>query len=423
MPRDIRPPKHAEGVRKAWVLMGMRRSGKTWALYHEMRLRQAEGMAREKNLYLNFEDDRLSGFVLEDFQSILDVYFDLYPEYVESKDLFFCFDEIQIIPGWEKFIRRLIDTESCQVCVTGSSANMLSQELGTVLGGRAWSQEVFPFSFAEFLRFKGENISNVIEARREPRIKSFAQEYRLYGGFPEAVAEPKELHPALIQGYMDAVVLRDVIQRYQISHVNGVQKFLIRVLRQLAAPLSVTKIYNELKSQGIAVGKNSLFEYLKYFEDAYALLAVPFFSLSERVRQVNPKKIYAIDSGVITAYSIKPDFEKAARLENAVFIHLRRTFKNICYYKTKKSGKEIDFVVTTPIGDLFLVQVCLTMDDPSTRERELTALYEACVEFDLKEAMIVTEDTQEEVRYKDLVIQCIPFWVWALQPTTDLARH
>lgn len=103
---------------------------------------------------------------------------------------------------------------------------------------------------------------------------------------------------------------------------------------------------------GLAIGKNSLFEYLQYFEDAYAVLSVPFFSLSERVRQVNPKKVYAVDPGVITAYSVKNDFEKSSRLENAVFMHLRRTFSNICYYKTEQQKKEVDFVVTTPTGDL-----------------------------------------------------------------------
>src|SRR5262249_3418107 len=154
------------------------------------------------------------------------------------------------------------------------------------------------------------------------------------------------------------------------------QRFLIQCLRQLASPLSVNKVYKTLKSQGLAVGKNSLFEYLQYFEDAYAILTVPFFSLSERMRQVNPKKIYPIDPGIITAYSIKRDFERASRLESAVFMHLRRSYTNICYYKTEQNKKEIDFIVTTPLGELLLFQACLEMDDPETRERELSAIYE-----------------------------------------------
>jgi hypothetical protein len=185
------------------------------------------------------------------------------------------------------------------------------------------------------------------------------------------------------------------------------------ILRQLSAPLSITKIYNTLKSMGVAVGKNSLYEYFQYFEDAYAILSVPFFSLSQKIRSVNPKKIYAIDPGIITAYSIKNDFEKASRLENAVFMHLRRTFNNICYYKTKKNKKEIDFVVTKPNGNLILVQACLQMDNIKTRKRETSALYEACIEFGLKQGFIIMDDYEEEIYLEDIVVYCIPFWKWA----------
>jgi len=410
--REIRPPKHHPDVRKTWVLMGMRRSGKTWVAYQEIRRRQNSGLAKETNLYINFEDDRLAGFEVNDFQSILDVYFELYPQYMNSKDLFFCFDEIHVIPGWEKFIRRLIDTETMQICVTGSSAGMLSKELGTTLGGRAWPQEVFPYSFFEFLGLKGIDPSKAMSPKTQAQVRHLASEYLLYGGFPEAVAEPRELHTALIQGYMDAVVLRDIVKRHAIINADIIQKFLVLVLRQLAAPLSVTKVYHTLKSQGLAIGKNSLFEYLQYFEDAYAVLSVPFFSLSERIRQVNPKKVYAVDPGVITAYSVKREFERSSRLENAVFMQLRRSYSNICYYKTQKK-KEVDFVVTTSLGDLILFQACVEMDNEETRERELTALYEVCKEFRLKKGTIITEDHEEEISKEGISVHCIPFWKWA----------
>ncbi len=412
-PREIRPPKHHPNVRKAWVLMGMRRSGKTWVAYQEIRRRQGLGLPKEANLYINFEDDRLAGFSLEDFQSILDVYFELYPQNIDQKDLFFCFDEIHVVHGWEKFIRRLIDTENMQICVTGSSAGMLSKELGTTLGGRAWPQEVFPYSFSEFLRFKKIDLSQALSSKQEALVRHLANEYLLYGGFPEAVLESKELHTPLIQGYMDAVVLRDIVKRHAIVNADIIQRFLILILRQLAAPLSITNIHRTLKSQGLAVGKNSLFDYMQYFEDAYALLSVPFFSLSEKIRQVNPKKVYAVDPGVITAYSIKREFEKASRLENGVFMHLRRSYTNICYYKTPQK-KEIDFVITTPLGDLILVQACVEMSEPNTRQRELSALFEACEEFHLKEGFIITEDHEEEIQEKGIAIHCIPFWKWAL---------
>lgn len=412
--RDIYPPKDLKELRKAWVLMGMRRSGKTWVAYQQIRLRQNLGSAKDTNLYINFEDDRLSGFEISDFQGILDIYFELYPHNINKEDLFFCFDEIHVIPGWEKFIRRLLDTEKMQICVTGSSAEMLSKELATTLGGRAWSQEVFPFSFLEFLRFHGIEPNIDISFKTQSQLKHLANEYLLYGGFPEVVLGSKELHSSIIQGYMDAVILRDIVKRYSISNVDIIQKFLVKILRQLAAPLSVTKIYNTFKSMGLSLGKNSLYEYLQYFEDAYAILSVPFFSLSEKVRQVNPKKVYAVDPGIITAYSIKNDFEQASRLENAVFINLRRYYKNICYYKTKKQNKEIDFVVTKPKGELMLVQACVKMDDIETKDREVSSLCKACEEFGLKEGFIITLDHEEEITQENITIQCIPYWKWAL---------
>ena len=234
---------------------------------------------------------------------ILDTYFELYPHNIDNPNLFFCFDEIQVIPGWEKFIRRLIDNEKMQICVTGSSAKMLSRELGTTLGGRAWPQEVFPFSFTEFLKYHQIDINDFESTKTRARIKHLVNQYLLYGGFPEAILGAKELHTALIQSYIDAVVLRDIIKRYNISNVDAIQKFLILILRQLAAPLSITKIYNTLKSMGLSIGKNSLFEFFQYFEDAYAPFSVPFFSLSEK--NTSGKSSKSICCGSWNNYSLQ----------------------------------------------------------------------------------------------------------------------
>ncbi len=292
---------------------------------------------------------------------------------------------------------------------------MLSKELGTTLGGRAWSQEVFPYSFEEFVTLKGVNTALPSSSKTESLIRNLAQQYLTYGGFPEVVASPRELHTPLIQGYMDAVILRDIIKRHSIGNADIVQKFFVLILRQLSSIVSITKIHGTMKSLGLAVGKNSLYEYLSYIEDAYAIMTVPFFSLSEKKRQVNPKKVYAVDPGIITAYSVKVDLERAARLENSVFMHLRRNYTNICYYNTQLQKKEIDFVVTTPRGELLLYQACVEMMDEKTRLREMSALYEACQEFELLEGTIVTEDYEEKINYQGITIHCVPFWKWCLK--------
>ena len=246
-------------------------------------------------------------------------------------------------------------------------------------------------------------------------IRNLAKEYLVYGGFPEVIASPKDLHAPLIQGYMDAVVLRDIVRRHSIQNALIVQKFLFQILRQLAAPLSVTKIYRTLKSLGLALGKNSLFEYLKYFEEAYAVLTVPFFSLSERKKQVNPHKVYPIDPGIITAYSVKPDCERGALLETAVFMHLRRSYTHICYYKNQQQ-KEVDFVITTAQGELLLYQASVEMSDERTRKREISALFEICLEFGLSIGKIITEDHEEIMVQDGITLECIPYWRWALIP-------
>jgi predicted AAA+ superfamily ATPase len=175
-------------------------------------------------------------------------------------------------------------------------------------------------------------------------------------------------------------------------------------------------MFNTLKSQGIIVGKNALYQYLTYFEDAYVLFCIPIFTFSEKIRQANPKKIYAVDPGIITVYSVKKSYERAARLENAVFNKLRRESKDIFYYKTK-SGKEVDFILMTAKGEYELFQVCLDMQEEKTKLRELSALQEAAKELDLQEAMIITEDQEEEIKENGIKIICIPFWKWALSKT------
>lgn len=411
--RGIRFAEFPQNIRKAQVLMGIRRGGKTWIFYQKMHQLINGGLDKKKILYINFEDDRLEGFSANDFQSILDAYFDLNPQFTKNTDLAFFFDEIHVVQGWEKFIRRLIDQEKMQLYVTGSSATMLSSEISTTLRGRGWAQEVFPFNLSEYATFKGFDISKPITPKRASELRKITSDYLFFGGFPESLFVPNELHSSLLQDYMNAVVFRDVVERHKLTNVHQVKLFFMHTLRQLAAPLSVNKLFNRMKSLGHSVGKNSLYEYLGYFEDAYALFSVPIFDFSEQVRLVNPKKIYAIDPGVITAYSIKPGFDDAARLENAVFLSLRRKYKQIHYYHTKKNH-EVDFVTLSETGDMRLYQVCIDMTHPDTKEREVRGLLGGLLELEQREGFIITGDHEETIEQDGLTIYCIPFWKWAI---------
>ena len=401
-------------VRKAFVFIGMRRVGKTFLMYQDMHQKIAHGLEKEKVLYLNFEDDRLSGFKVKDFQTILDVYYELYPHLIDGEDLCFYFDEIQNIVGWEKFIRRLLDKEKMSIFITGSSATLLSKEIATSLRGRCLESEVFPLSLSEILVYQKIDPSRLITSKDKAIIRHHAQNYLRRGGFPETLNLADHLHHQTIQSYINSAVFRDVIDRHKLKKPHMVKLFLMHCLQNIASPLSVTKVYNTFKSRGEELSRSTLYEYLHYFEDAYLICTVPIFEFSTRMRQVNPSKIYCMDSGIILGYSIKPETEHSACLENAVYIQLRRLhIENIFYYKTK-GGKEIDFIAQHPNGTIDLYQVSVTLSDEKTRQREIAALIEAAAELGVKMAYIITSDTDETIEVDGVTVSIVPYWRWVL---------
>lgn len=405
-------PKH---VRKALVFIGMRRVGKTYLMYQHMHEALTSGLTKEKMLYLNFEDDRLAGFKVQDFQTILDVYYELYPNYISADDLIFYFDEIQNIDGWDKFIRRLIDKEQVGIFVTGSSAKTLSKEIATSLRGRCLIKEVFPLSFVEHLNYFGISDFNHLTRKNQSLIKHHCQIYLRQGGFPETLSLSDALRYQIIQSYINTAVFRDVIDRHELTQPHMVKLFLIHCLQNIASPLSITKIYQTLKSRGETLSRGSLYAYLDYFVDAYLLYTVPIFDFSTRKRQVNPSKIYCTDPAIIMAYSIKPQTEESICLENAVFLHLRQQhYEEIFYYKTT-SGKEIDFVVQEANGRLALFQVCTDLRDEKTKQREISALIEATKELQLDHAHIITTDTSDTIILDNLTIKIISYWAWVIE--------
>ena len=410
-PRSVEFPDFPENIRKAFVLMGIRRSGKTWILYEVMQKLLAQGVSKKQMLYINFEDDRLSSFKSEDFETLLQAYFELYPEYADRSDIYFFLDEVHVVDGWEKFVRRLIDQEKVQIYVTGSSAKMLSRELATTLRGRAFTLEVFPFSFHEFLDTQNVDEGDSLSSKQQSTIRHHCRHYLQYGGFPETLDLPVNLHRPLLQDYMNTVVFRDVIERHRFSNSTIAKLFFLRCMRQLGGRLSVRKLFRGLKSEGQSVGINSLYELLDYFEEAYALFPVTQYTFSLKQQQTSPKKIYAVDPGILRAYSVKPGFDDGASLENAVFIQLRRFSTDIFYYTTN-SGREVDFVVLDSQGSLAIYQACFDLADPQTLDREIAALVEASEELELSGGTIITWDQKEQIVKDGFTIHCIPFWEW-----------
>ena len=407
--REFSLPLLSPNINKVIVLIGMRRSGKTWCTYQIMREYLNQGVPKEQVIHINFEDDRLTGFAVSDFQLILDAYFELYPKTLESQTLYFFFDEIHEIENWEKFIRRLNEQTSYKIFITGSSAKMLSKEIATNLRGRTLTREVFPLSFREYLNYKNVKLDSAYSTKTLATIKHHLNRFLEQGGFPETLNMESDLHQELLQNYMDVVIYKDIVERHKITNIVALKQMQITCIKNSATKFSVSKIFRSLKSRGLSIGKNAVYDFLEYFEDAYAFFPISAYHFSHNKSQQSPKKIYPVDQGLITAYTLKPEFEQASRLETAVFLHLRRQSIHIYYYQTSK-GTEVDFLMQDSKGSISLYQVTVDMKDYDTRERELSALKSAMIDLDLESSTIVTLDHEETIEVNEGIIYCVPVW-------------
>jgi len=399
---------------KIRCLMGIRRSGKTFTFYQLIDDLLKQGVEKERILFINFEDERLLPLDVSDFSTILNAYYEMYPAFKE-KGTFLFFDEIQNIAHWERFVRRIHDTENVQINITGSSSRLLSKEIATSLRGRTLSFEIFPFSFAEYLRFK--NIpADPSSSRGRSHIVNAFETYLFKGGFPEVADCAEEFRLKILQDYFSMILYKDLIERYEIRNHSLIKYLLKSLLSNNANPFSVHKFYRDSKSQGYKCSKDTLHSYLSYLEDAYCFSLVSIFSDSLRKRQVNYRKIYVVDHGLVTALISARSYNTGRLLETMVYNQLRREFHGdeIYYYRTS-TGKEIDFVTLKQGAVHELIQVSEQLTDPATRKREVDSLWLAMEELGLSEATIITRNQRDILTKGNRTIHVIPFWIWTLE--------
>lgn len=415
--RDTRLPAVAGKVQ---AIIGMRRAGKTFYLHQLQQDKIQNGAPRETQVYFNFDDERIAGMEAAQLHWVLEEYFLRFPQYRDQRKVGFFFDEIQVVPGWEGFVRRVLDTEKAELVVSGSSAKLLSREIATTMRGRAMETVVHPFSFAEFLRHRDaepdDEPSFLTKARRSSIERLFA-EYLMNGGFPEAQGLATEDRLPLLQGYVDTVVLRDVLERHGITNLIALRRLTRQLLGAPASLFSVHRFFNDLKSQGVAVSKDALHAMLDHLEDAFLLRLVSIRTSSERQRQSNPRKVYPIDSGLIAAFDRSGKANTGHALETAVLIELERR-KCECAYVRTQSGAEVDFLATPLTGRPTLVQVCADMSDPETRAREFRALAEAMSENKGLEGLILTATStgiSQALAEAPKKVSIRPAWEWMLE--------
>lgn len=378
--RDLRLPRIPN---KAVAVIGMRRSGKTSFLWQELARRHAETGERDGLLYFSFEDERLAGMTAGDLGLVVEEYYRLAPEWRDRRRATLFLDEIQTVPGWEVFARRLLDSENIDLFLSGSSAKLLSREVATSMRGRAVEVVVSPFSFREYLRHHGcepdKPAARLTKAERstlDHRLLDYLRE----GGFPEAQGLDVRDRQELLKAYVDVVLLRDIIERHAVSHPLALRWLVRHLLGNPAGAFSINKFYGDLKSQGIPVAKGTLHAYLGHLEDAFLVRVVSLASDSVRRRMVNPRKVYPVDPGLIPLFDRSGKANLGHALETCVLLELDRRGAEVGYVHTR-AGHEIDFAVRYPDGKTELIQVCASLDDPATREREIRALQGAAVEF------------------------------------------
>jgi predicted AAA+ superfamily ATPase len=356
----------------ALIVSGIRRCGKSTLLFQLLKEKYPDA------LYLNFEDIRLYEFEKKDFARL-----DKVVAAAATKVLLF--DEIQIVDGWERYVRQKLD-EGYRLVITGSNASLLSKELGTKLTGRQVTKELFPFSYKEFNQFN----------QLKPSVDSLTQ-YLNTGGFPEFV---KQGINEILNHVFDDILIRDIAVRYGLREVKTLQRLALYLVSNVGNLITA----NRLKSMFELGSANTITEYLAHLEDSYLFQLVSKFSYSQRKQLVNPRKVYTIDTGMITVNSGSFTDDDGRKLENLVYLHLRRKFKEIYYFSERK---ECDFVVFKNGAPVDAVQVCFDLNADNL-DRELDGLLAALAELELKNGRIVTLSQKDEYEKDGYMIKVIP---------------
>lgn len=368
--------------KKIKVAVGMRRTGKTSFLFQTIQSLLANKIAINQILYLNFEDDRLMPLTRGKGAQLLEAFYTLYPENHDRRCYLFL-DEIQMVPDWAIIVRRFYDTKNVEIYLSGSSAKLLSKEIHTSLRGRSLATEIWPLSFHEYLAARNKKTqTDLFSQKKQDQLKKYFHDYLMGGGFPELVHFTAEDRIKTLQEYVDVVIYRDIVERHGIKHIALLRYMIFFIIQNNGTSFSINKFYNDAKSRGYKISKDILYDYVAHIEDAYLAFSVELYDRSLRKVQTNPKKIYAIDTGLVNAMTFNAQTDLGRLLENIVYIDLRRKGYHVNYYLTKERF-EVDFVARSLLGKQKLIQVCWDASDEKTMAREQRALDAAKKELKL----------------------------------------
>jgi uncharacterized protein len=374
--RIVRGPHTIEG--RATAVIGMRRAGKTTFLHQLRRARHEAGTPREQMPYVSFEDEQLAGMKSQHLTMLIESFYRRFPALRGSARVTWCLDEIQVVPGWERFVRRLLDEEVVEVLLSGSSARLLSREIATSMRGRAWEVVVHPFSFREFLLHHGRPVpvdASFLSSSDRSHLERALLDYLAMGGFPEVQRADTDTRERMLLDYVDVVMMRDIVERHGVTNIVVLRWLVRHLLGNPASMFSVEKFHAAMRSQGLRGGRDTVHALLSHLEDCFLVRTLWVEANSERQRMVNRRKVYPIDTGLVAVFDHSGKANVGHALETVVLLELERRGRRVTYVRTE-SGHEVDFLARGT-GTMELIQVCADASNGDTAQRELRALTEA----------------------------------------------
>ncbi|MBI2995422.1 MAG: ATP-binding protein [Candidatus Melainabacteria bacterium] len=395
-----------ENPKKIIVLYGSRRSGKTFCLYNQINLLIKKGIKKEQIVYLNFEDDRLIDLKVKDLNEIIEAYYELYPANTENI-LYFFFDEIQLITGWEYFLRRIFDTLNAKIFITGLSTKLLSKEIATSLRGRCLSYAMYPLSFREFLIFKGIKLEKDFKYTKQRfKVKKLLNEYVEYGMFPEvALTSDEEIKRKILKEYYDSLVYKDLMDRYDLKNTDLLKELLRFLFTNFTKEFSVNRYYKTVK-QSLSISRETIIQYLNFIHETFYIFLLPVFSYSLKKQRVNPKKVIVLDNGLRNKICFRTSDDTGKLVENIVGVTLIRKYEEVFFWK---DNAEVDFIIKDTSGFLHAFNVSYTNSIP---EREFNSLIEFKKQHKNVRSLNIISHEIEEKR-KNINIR--PFLNWLLE--------
>lgn len=399
---------------KIVTIPGVRRCGKTSRMEVVVNELLSSGVARERFLWISFDDERLVRMAADELDQIIEAYREMYPD-IDISSVYMFFDEIQLIDGWEYFVMRLYKHYSKNIYISGSNATMLSSELKSALRGWPQEEETLPLSFREYCDFKGIKTDGWLEADMA-RLRNAFVAYNSEGGFPEVVLTENPLHRTkILQTYFDTMLLKDLVEHYRLSNIEVLRYYLKRIMANLTKPTSIRAIHGDIKSRGLKVSKDNLYDWANYACDIFMFIRISNYSKSLQKIESSQPKYYCIDNGLRDAVLLPQSDDNGKKLENTVFLQLyrqRTPVDRIFYYQGKG---ECDFVVQRGVEIDRLIQVTWDMSDDETRRREINGITEAAEITDCSNLYIITADTTEQIKLDNgIVINVLPAWRWLL---------